>query len=149
MKRRSDGNFLETTARAKAATAAFVRLATAQACGINRDRGDARHAPRGHGKEGVVGSSPTEGFSRISRDVVDEFGLVDIGLSVHIPSIILASVPDDYLPLDEAAKRLGRARQTVLHKVQRGELRAVQVINGRRKGLRIQVSKPTVGLFDQ
>ena len=58
-------------------------------------------------------------------------------------------VPDDYLPLDLAAKRLGCARQTVLHKVQRGELHAVQVVKGRRKGLRIQVLQPTVGLFDQ
>jgi excisionase family DNA binding protein len=58
-------------------------------------------------------------------------------------------VPENYLPLDEAAKRLGCARQTVLHKVQRGELHAVQVVKGRRKGLRIQVLQPTVGLFDQ
>ncbi|MCA1699015.1 MAG: recombinase family protein [Actinobacteria bacterium] len=58
-------------------------------------------------------------------------------------------VPDGYLPLAEAAKRLGCARQTVLHKVQRGELHAVQVTNGRRKGLRIQVNGPATGLFDQ
>jgi excisionase family DNA binding protein len=53
------------------------------------------------------------------------------------------------VPLDEAAKRLGVARQTVLHKVQRGELNAVQVTRGRRKGLRIQVSGEDAGLFDQ
>ena len=58
-------------------------------------------------------------------------------------------VPDGYLPLDEAAKQLGCARQTVLHKVQRGELHAVQVTSGRRKGLRIQVSSDGAGLFDQ
>jgi hypothetical protein len=33
----------------------------------------------------------------------------------------------------------------VLHKVQRGELRAVQVTNGRGKGLRIQVSGESAG----
>ena len=43
------------------------------------------------------------------------------------------------LPLDEAAKALGIARQTVLHKVQRGDLAAVHVNRGRRRGLRIQV----------
>jgi excisionase family DNA binding protein len=59
------------------------------------------------------------------------------------------AVPDGYLPLDEAAKRLGCARQTVLHKVQRGELDAVQVINGRRKGLRIKVTGPEAGLFEK
>jgi excisionase family DNA binding protein len=58
-------------------------------------------------------------------------------------------VPDGYLPLAEAAKRLGVARQTVLHKVQRGELNAVQVTQGRRKGLRIRVSAAGTGLSDQ
>ena len=48
-------------------------------------------------------------------------------------------VPDGFVPLNEAARLLGCARQTVLHKVQRGELRAIQVTNGRRKGLRIEV----------
>jgi excisionase family DNA binding protein len=51
-------------------------------------------------------------------------------------------VPDGFVPLGEAARVLGCARQTVLHKVQRGELRAVHVTNGRRKGLRIEVSAP-------
>jgi excisionase family DNA binding protein len=58
-------------------------------------------------------------------------------------------VPDGYLPLAEAAKALGVARQTVLHKVQRGQLQAVQVTHGRRKGLRIQVIGDSTGLFDQ
>jgi excisionase family DNA binding protein len=58
-------------------------------------------------------------------------------------------VPAGYLPLAEAAKRLSVARQTVLHKVQRGELEAVQVTQGRRKGLRIQVPGVGAGLFDQ
>jgi len=72
-----------------------------------------------------------------------------IRLTPEVRAQFVPDVPDDYLPLDEAAKRLGCARQTVLHKVQRGELHAVQVIKGRRKGLRIQVLQPTVGLFDQ
>ncbi|MGW3068760.1 recombinase family protein [Streptomyces sp. NPDC001130] len=57
-------------------------------------------------------------------------------------------VPDGWLGLDEAAKVLGVARQTVLHKVQRGELAAVHVNRGRRKGLRIQVERDQPGLFD-
>jgi len=36
----------------------------------------------------------------------------------------------------------------VLHKVQRGELAAVYVHNGKRKGLRIQVEPDQTGLFD-
>ena len=61
---------------------------------------------------------------------------------------IRPDVPDGWLPLDQAAKVLGVARQTVLHKVQRGELNAVHVTSGRRKGLRIQVEHDQPGLFD-
>jgi excisionase family DNA binding protein len=48
-------------------------------------------------------------------------------------------VPEGFVGLNDAAKLLGCAKQTVLHKVQRGELQAIQVTNGRRKGLRIKV----------
>jgi DNA invertase Pin-like site-specific DNA recombinase len=72
-----------------------------------------------------------------------------IRLTDEIRARFVPEVPDGYLPLDEAATALGVARQTVLHKVQRGELRAVQVTKGRRKGLRIQVSGAGAGLFDQ
>jgi DNA invertase Pin-like site-specific DNA recombinase/predicted DNA-binding transcriptional regulator AlpA len=61
---------------------------------------------------------------------------------------IRPDVPGGWLPLDQAAKVLGVARQTVLHKVQRGELTAVHVTSGRRKGLRIQVERDQPGLFD-
>jgi excisionase family DNA binding protein len=72
-----------------------------------------------------------------------------IRLTDEVRRRFVADVPDGFVPLAEAAKRLGVARQTVLHKVQRGELRAVQVTQGRRKGLRIQVSGNGAGLFDQ
>jgi excisionase family DNA binding protein len=72
-----------------------------------------------------------------------------IRVSDEIRACFVPQIPDGYLPLAEAAKALGVARQTVLHKVQRGELRAVQVTKGRRKGLRIQVSDDAAGLFDQ
>ena len=57
-----------------------------------------------------------------------------IRLTAEIRARFVPDVPDDYLPLEHAAKQLGGARQTVLHKVQRGELEAVQVTKGRRKG---------------
>ena len=72
-----------------------------------------------------------------------------IRLSDDIRRQFVPKVPDGYLPLDQAAKLLGVARQTVLHKVQRGELDAVQVTKGRRKGLRIQAAGESAGLFDQ
>src|SRR6185295_17557385 len=61
---------------------------------------------------------------------------------------IRPEVPDGWLGLDDAATALGLARQTVLHKVQRGELQAVHVNRGRRKGLRIQVKPDQHGLFE-
>ena len=56
--------------------------------------------------------------------------------------------PDGWLPLAQAAQALDVARQTVLHKVQRGELAAVYVHNGKRKGLRIQVKPEQTGMFE-
>jgi excisionase family DNA binding protein len=61
---------------------------------------------------------------------------------------IQPEAPEGWLSLDEAAKALGIARQTVLHRVQRGQLQAVHVNRGRRKGLRIQVKPDQPGLFD-
>ena len=72
-----------------------------------------------------------------------------IRLTNEIRARFVPDIPDGYLPLDQAASALGVARQTVLHKVQRGELHAIQVTTGRRKGLRIQVSGDGAGLFDQ
>lgn len=62
-----------------------------------------------------------------------------IQLTDEVRARFVPDVPEGYVPLAEAAQALGCARQTVLHKVQRGELRAIQVTNGRRKGLRIEV----------
>jgi hypothetical protein len=45
-------------------------------------------------------------------------------------------------------RTLGVSRQTVLQRVKRGELDAIHVRNGRRKGLRIRIPKPETALFD-
>lgn len=60
---------------------------------------------------------------------------------------IVPEVPEGWVSLDEAAKVLSMARQTVLHKVQRGELEAVHVNRGRRKGLRINLNEMSLGPF--
>jgi biotin operon repressor len=65
-----------------------------------------------------------------------------IRLTDEIRDRFVPEVPDGYVPLDEAARRLGCARQTVLNKVQRGQLDAIQVTNGQRKGLRIKAPAP-------
>jgi DNA invertase Pin-like site-specific DNA recombinase len=71
-----------------------------------------------------------------------------IRLTDELRSRVCDQAPDGWLPLTDAANALGVARQTVLHKVQRGELPAVYVHNGKRKGLRIQVKGDQAGLFE-
>jgi len=56
--------------------------------------------------------------------------------------------PAGWLTVAEARHALGVSRQTVLQRVKRGELNAVHVRNGRRKGLRIQVISTDEPLFD-
>jgi len=51
--------------------------------------------------------------------------------------------------MQEATKLLGVTRQTVLQRVKRGELEAVLLHEGRRKGLRIKVSNDNPGLLDR
>ena len=56
--------------------------------------------------------------------------------------------PEGYLPMQDATRILGVSRQTVLQRVKRGELEAVHVHQGRRKGLRIKVVDHQTTLFD-
>jgi len=72
-----------------------------------------------------------------------------IRLDDDLRSKVAEQAPAGWLPLDQAARALGVVRQTVLHKVQRGELPAVHVRHGRRSRLHIQVKPGPVGLFDQ
>ena len=62
-----------------------------------------------------------------------------IRLTDEVRRRFVPDVPDGFVALDQAARLLGCARQTVLHKVQRGELQAIQVTRGRRRGLAIEV----------
>jgi DNA invertase Pin-like site-specific DNA recombinase len=72
-----------------------------------------------------------------------------IRLTSELRAKITEQAPDGWLPLNQAAAALGVARQTVLHKVQRGDLAAVHVRHGRRSGLRIQVKPDQSGLFEK
>jgi DNA invertase Pin-like site-specific DNA recombinase len=62
-----------------------------------------------------------------------------IRLTDEVRARFVADVPNGFVALNDAARLLGCARQTVLHKVQRGELRAIHVTQGQRKGLRIEI----------
>ncbi|MEO6857371.1 MAG: recombinase family protein, partial [Solirubrobacteraceae bacterium] len=71
-----------------------------------------------------------------------------IRLTHELRARVCEHAPDGWLPLTKAAEALVIARQTVLHKVQRGDLNAVYVHTGKRKGLRIQVKHDQTGLFE-
>jgi DNA invertase Pin-like site-specific DNA recombinase len=72
-----------------------------------------------------------------------------IRVTDDLRSRFVETAPEGYLPMIEATRRLGVSRQTVLQRVKRGELNAVHVRLGRRKGLRIQVPEALPGLFDR
>jgi DNA invertase Pin-like site-specific DNA recombinase len=71
-----------------------------------------------------------------------------IRLTDELRSMLVNNAPEGWLALHHASRALGVSRQTVLHKVKRGELRAVLTRTGRRKGLRIQVPTPQDPLFE-
>lgn len=54
-----------------------------------------------------------------------------------------------YVPMIEATKLLGVTRQTVLQRVKRGELQAIHLRRGKRKGLRIKAIDSQPALFDK
>ena len=71
-----------------------------------------------------------------------------IRITDDLRSKFVEQAPPGWLPMLEAAKALGVSRQTVLQRVKRGELQAVHVRSGRRKGLRINVLESQTTLFD-
>jgi DNA invertase Pin-like site-specific DNA recombinase/uncharacterized protein YndB with AHSA1/START domain len=72
-----------------------------------------------------------------------------IRITDELRARFVAQAPPDYLPMLETTMKLGVSRQTVLHRVKRGELEAVLVTRGRRKGLRIKVVDTQPGLFHE
>lgn len=62
---------------------------------------------------------------------------------------IVTQAPQEYLPMLETTLKLGVSRQTVLQRVKRGELQAILVTQGRRKGLRIKVVDQQPELFEE
>ena len=71
-----------------------------------------------------------------------------IRVTDELRSRFVEQAPARYVPMVEATKILGVSRQTVLQRVKRGELDAVHVRLGRRKGLRIHVPDALPGLFE-
>lgn len=55
--------------------------------------------------------------------------------------------PPGFIPMIEATRLLGVSRQTILQRVKHGELQAVHIRQGRRKGLRIKIPSASADLF--
>jgi DNA invertase Pin-like site-specific DNA recombinase len=72
-----------------------------------------------------------------------------IRITDELRARIVQQAPPEYLPMLETTMKLGVSRQTVLQRVKRGELQAVLVRQGRRKGLRIKVVDQQPALFEQ
>src|SRR6266576_3598193 len=72
-----------------------------------------------------------------------------IRISDELRARIVQQAPAEYLPMLETTLKLGVSRQTVLQRVKRGELAALLVRQGRRKGLRIKVVDQQPELFAQ
>jgi DNA invertase Pin-like site-specific DNA recombinase len=72
-----------------------------------------------------------------------------IRITDELRARIVEQAPPEYLPMLETTMKLGVSRQTVLQRVKRGELEAVLVRQGRRKGLRIKVVDQQPALFEQ
>jgi len=70
-----------------------------------------------------------------------------IRITDELRARIVEQAPPDYLPMLETTIKLGVSRQTVLQRVKRGELKALLVRQGRRKGLRIKVIDDQPSLF--
>ena len=60
---------------------------------------------------------------------------------------LVPNVPEGYVAMQVATRRLGVTRQTVLQRVKRGDLDAVIVCQGRQKGLRINLLDNQPNLF--
>jgi DNA invertase Pin-like site-specific DNA recombinase/uncharacterized protein YndB with AHSA1/START domain/predicted DNA-binding transcriptional regulator AlpA len=72
-----------------------------------------------------------------------------IRITDELRARIVQEAPPEYLPMLETTMKLGVSRQTVLQRVKRGELQAMLVRQGRRKGLRIKVVDQQPELFEQ
>ena len=72
-----------------------------------------------------------------------------IRMTEQLRTRFVEEAPEGYVRMQEAIKLLGVSRQTVLHRVKRGELKSLHVRRGRIKGLLIKVPDRIPELFDR
>jgi len=117
------------------------------------------------------GNAPTEGEPLTVADAAHQLGLAPstlhrwlgegfiageqltpgapwrIRVTDEIRALFVDDAPEGWLAMLEATLAYGVSRQALMQRVKRGELRAVHVRTGRRKGLRIQPPTPHDSLF--
>jgi DNA invertase Pin-like site-specific DNA recombinase len=70
-----------------------------------------------------------------------------IRMTDELRARFVQEAPKGYVPIVDAMRLLGVSRQTVLQRVKRGQLEAIHVSLGRRKGLRIKIIDDQVSLL--
>jgi hypothetical protein len=70
-----------------------------------------------------------------------------IRLTEELRARFVEEAPEGYVPIVEAMRLLGVSRQTVLQRVKHGQLEALHVSRGKRKGLRIKILDIQIPLF--
>ena len=71
----------------------------------------------------------------------------NIRITDELRARFVEEAPEGYVAMLEATLLLGVSRQTVLQRVKRGELDAVHVVRGKRKGIRIKIVDDQPDLF--
>lgn len=143
-------------------TASGERFTAVHVGGLRRYRGIPRFQPPAEPSQGevvcirkaaqILGMNTStihrwlsEGF--IAGEQVTPGAPWQIRITDELRAHIAPQAPPEYLPMLETTMKLGVSRQTVLQRVKRGELEAMLVTSGRRKGLRIKVVDHQPSLF--
>jgi hypothetical protein len=145
-------------------TATGQRFTANQVGSLRRYRKIARYDPSTANKEGdlvtiqkaaeILGLAPStihrwlaEGF--IAGEQLTPGAPWRIRVNDELRSRFVETAPAGFVPMIEATRILGVSRQTVLQRVKLGQLKAVHIRCGRRKGLRIKVLDAQPTLFTQ
>jgi DNA invertase Pin-like site-specific DNA recombinase len=72
-----------------------------------------------------------------------------IRLTEELRALVAEEAPEGYLTVYQTMRLLRVSRQTVWQRVKRGEIKAIHVRRGRRKGLLLKVLRKVQDLFDQ
>ena len=85
----------------------------------------------------------------IAREQLTPGAPWQIRLTDDLRARIAEEAPDGYLTMYQAMRRLRVSRQTVWQRVKRGDIEAIHVRRGRKKGLRLKLNCSQTDLFNQ